>query len=93
LDNIYECLDVYTDTAEIPGIGVTTITKVVTSVNTYAGIFEFGKFYGNYSWGKITTPFRSSPKSFDINLPSVSGIGTNPIIRRKNPLKRDLYAP
>jgi hypothetical protein len=50
--------------------------------------FEFGK----YSWGRITVPFRSSPKSFDINFPAISGISTNPIIRRKNSLKTNLYS-
>ena len=93
LDNVYECLDFYTDNIEIIGIGFTTVTKVISSVNTYAGIVGFGTFYGKYSWGKIITPYRSSPKSFDVNLLSLSGISTNPIIRRKNSLKKDLYLP
>jgi len=93
LNNVYECLDFYTDNIEIIGIGFTTVTKVISSVNTYAGIVGFGTFYGKYSWGKIITPYRSSPKSFDVNLLSLSGISTNPIIRRKNSLKKDLYLP
>jgi hypothetical protein len=74
---------------------VITITNIVDDDFILVDINEIStpdKFiFGKYTWGKITTPFRSSPKSFNINLPSVSGIGTNPIIRRKNPLKRDLY--
>ena len=93
LDNVYECLHFYTDDVEIVGIGFTTVTKVISSVNTYEGIVQFDTFFGKYSWGKITTPYRSSPKSFDTNLLSSSGIGTNPIIRRKNSLKKDLYLP
>jgi hypothetical protein len=91
LDNIYECIDFYVDTVNIIGIGVTFITKVISPVNTYEGINEFGSFYGKYSWGKITSPFRSSPKEFNINPLSLSEISANPIIRRKFPLKNDLY--
>jgi hypothetical protein len=76
---------------------VITITNIVDDDFILVDINEISipdKFiFGKYNWGKITTPFRSSPKSFSINLPSVSGIGTNPIIRRKNPLKRNLYLP
>jgi len=88
LDNIYECVDFYTDVVEISGIGFTSVTKVVCPVNSYSGIDEFGEFYGKYSWGKISVPFRGTPKSFSI---SQSSINTNPIVRRKNPLKRDSY--
>jgi hypothetical protein len=93
LDNIYECLDFYIDTKDIIGVGVTTVTSVICPVNTYDGISEFGNFYGKYSWGKLVVPFRASPKSFNINLPALSGIGTNPIIRRKNSLKTKSYLP
>ena len=93
LDNIYECLDFSIDSVNIIGIGVTNIVRVITQVNSYDGISGFGTFYGKYSWGKITVPFRSSPKSFEINFSATSGIGTNPIIRRKNSLKTNLYLP
>jgi hypothetical protein len=93
LDNIYECLDFSIDSINIIGIGITNITRIVTQVNNYDGISGFGTFYGKYSWGRITVPFRSSPKSFDTNLPPISEIETNPIIRRKNSLKTSLYLP
>jgi hypothetical protein len=93
LDNIYECLDFYTDTKNVVGVGFALVTSIICPVNTYDGISEFGKFYGKYSWGKLTIPFRSSPKSFNINIPALSGIGTNPIIRRKNSLRTKSYLP
>ena len=93
LDNIYECFDFSIDSVDIIGIGVTNVTRVITQVNSYDGISGFGTFYGKYSWGRITVPFRSSPKSFDINFPATLGISTNPIIRRKNSLKTNLYLP
>jgi hypothetical protein len=93
LDNIYECLDFNIDSINIVGIGVTNITRIVVQVNNYDGISGFGTFYGKYSWGRITVPFRSSPKFFDINFSPISEIETNPIIRRKNSLKTSLYLP
>jgi hypothetical protein len=65
----------------------------VASVNNYDGINEFGTILGTYSWGKITTPFRKNPKEFIINTPAITGLSTYPLIRRKNPLRYDLYLP
>lgn len=95
LDNIYECIDFYSDEIDVIGIGVTNVTKVVVSVNSYSGIVGFGsdKIYGKYSWGKITAPFRSSPIDFNIYVPASSGISSYPIVRRKNPLRFDTYLP
>jgi hypothetical protein len=91
LDNIYECIHFYVDTVNIVGVGVTFVTKVISPVNTYGGINQFGEFSGKYSWGKIISPFRSSPKTFNINPSSLSEIKANPIIRRKKSLKNNLY--
>jgi hypothetical protein len=95
LDNIYECIDFYNDEIDVIGVGVTNVTKVVVSVNSYDGIVGFGsdKIYGRYSWGKITAPFRSSPIDFNIDIPEISEISSYPIIRRKNSLRFDTYLP
>jgi hypothetical protein len=93
IDNIYECIDHYVESKNVIGVGITDVTKVVASVNNYDGINEFGTILGTYSWGKITTPFRKNPKEFIINTPAITGLSTYPLIRRKNPLRYDLYLP
>jgi hypothetical protein len=95
LDNIYECIDFYSDEIDVIGVGITNVTKVVVSVNSYSGIVGFGsdKIFGKYSWGKITAPFRSSPIDFDIDIPEISQISSYPIVRRKNSLRFDTYLP
>jgi hypothetical protein len=95
LNNIYECIDFYNDEINVVGVGVTNVTKVVVSVDSYGGIVGFGsdKIYGRYSWGKITAPFRSSPIDFNIDIPEISEISSYPIVRRKNPLRFDTYLP
>jgi hypothetical protein len=95
LDNIYECIDFYGDEIDVIGVGVTNVTKVVVSVNSYDGIVGFGsdKIYGRYSWGKITASFRSSPIDFNIDIPEISEISSYPIVRRKNSLRFDTYLP
>jgi hypothetical protein len=93
LNNIYECLDFSIEQSDVIGVGITDVTRVVVSVDSYSGINEFGndKIYGKYSWGKISVPFRSNSKNFNINIPT--NISFNPIIRRKNRLRNDLYLP
>ena len=73
---------------------IITVLNVNGLIITVNGISIRDKFiFGKYSWGRFDAPFRASPKSFNINTPAVIGIGTNPIIRRKNPLKPDSYLP
>jgi hypothetical protein len=94
IDNIYECIDYYQDNTNIVGIGNTNITKVIARVDGYDGVgFGTERIYGKYSWGRISAPFRQFPKEFIINIPAISGISSYPIIRRKTPLRNDLYLP
>ena len=97
----YEINDTITISgSDVGGVDIVDdIIITVVSINdliiiTVDGISGRDKFiFGKYSWGKFDVPFRASPKSFSINNPAVIGIGTNPIIRRKNPLRTDLYLP
>jgi tetrahydromethanopterin S-methyltransferase subunit F len=97
IDNIYECIDYSIETVTIPGIGVTDITRVITSVDGYDGltqdIFDERKVYGKFSWGKINVPFRRTPKDFTIDTSENLNIESYPIIRRKNSLRYDSYLP
>ena len=97
----FECVDWYTKQAVIPPgisglastVGIaTTVTSVVVKIlnSPPSNIVGFGTtaFYGNYTWGKIDLPVRVGPIEFLAKHGTKqSGITTNPIIRRKNPLK------
>ena len=98
----FECTHWYTKQAIIPpglastvGIATTVTTVVVKVLNSPpSNIVGFGTtaFYGNYTWGKINMPVRISPSTFlSQHGTRQSGIGTNPIIRRKNSLKYSGY--
>jgi hypothetical protein len=93
LNNIYECLDFTIEESDVVGVGITNVTRIVVSVDSYNGISEFGsnKIYGKYSWGKISVPFRSNPQDFNINIQT--NISSNPLIRRTNKLRTDSYLP
>jgi hypothetical protein len=97
----FECTHWYTKQAVIPPgisglastVGIaTTVTTVVVKLlnNPPSNIVGFGTtaFYGKYTWGKINMPVRVSPAEFLAQHGTKqSGIGTNPVIRRKNSLK------
>jgi len=100
-DMIVECIDWYTKQSVVPaginGLGTTvgfgtTVTTVVVSfesagTNNVVGLATTA-FYGEYSFGKLGLPVRVKQKSFPtVHGTSLAGVSTNPIIRRKNPLK------
>jgi hypothetical protein len=88
LDNTYEVFSTRSIQKFIPSVGLTTVTRVtakVSSLNGFVGIATTS-YYGNYSWGKINIPVRISPVGFNTTTTRYSGISTNPIIRRRNPL-------
>jgi hypothetical protein len=104
-DMVYECISVSTKQAVIPaginGLGTTvgfgtTVSTVVVALqsagsNNVVGLATTA-FYGTYSFGKIGLPVRTKRKEFAAtNGTSQSGIATNPIIRRKNPIKYKGY--
>ena len=100
-DMTFECTHWYTKSAIIPpgisglastvGIATTVTTVVVKVLNSpLSGIVGFATtaFYGHYTWGKINMPVRIGPGTFSAQHDTrQSGISTNPIIKRKNPLK------
>ena len=100
-DMMYECIDYYTKQSIIPaGIsGITTTVGISTSVTTVIVALQSAgtnnvvglgttAYYGEYTWGKIGLPVRTTNQVWNSNHGSSQvGILTNPIIRRKNPLK------
>ena len=96
LDNVYEVYSTSQINRSIPSVGISTVIRVVTSVSRYNGLntvvgIASTAYYGAYSWGKILFSNRSTPKQFTVKTNRFSGISTNPIVRRKNPLAFDNY--
>ncbi len=86
LDNIYSVAKVSIAQTSVPGVGITNVSRVVVSVQSYNGLTGVGysNFFGNYSWGLINNIVRRNPKSFTVNKNQIS---TSPLIIRSNPLK------
>jgi hypothetical protein len=89
IDNVYQVYDYSIGLKNIPGIGVTYVNTILTKVSNLDGIDEsFGEYFGDYSWGKIISLRRRSPKEFK-SYPV--GITSSTIVRRYNPLKYSNY--
>lgn len=88
IDNLYKAISVSIGQTSVPGVGITNVTKVTVSISNYTNLsgFGFSSFYGEYSWGRILTPIRNSPKEF-ISYANIGGISTSPIVQRYNRLK------
>ena len=89
LDNIYSVAKVSTAQTSVPGVGITYVSRVTVSVQSYNGLSGIGysQFFGNYSWGRISNIIRKNPQSFIANINGYSGISTSPSIIRSKPLK------
>jgi len=88
IDNIYQATSVSIAQTSVPGIGVTYVAQVTVSVINYNNLsgLGFSSFYGEYSWGRISTPSRKNPQQFT-TYANTGGISTSPIIQRYNRLK------
>jgi len=89
IDNVYEVAAVSIAQTDAVGIGLTYVAQVTVSVSDYNGLSGIGysSFFGEYSWGRIESGSRSTPKSFTLSNNGLVGISTAPIVRRVNPLK------
>ena len=71
------------------------VTTLVTDLQNIQNelLFTTSSYFGDYSWGKVSTSNRINPKSFETyHENSISGITTSPVLRRVNPLKFKNYA-
>jgi hypothetical protein len=93
LDNIYQAVAVSIAQTAVPGIGITYVTKVTVSVQNYNGLSGIGysRYFGNYSWGRLSDLTRENPSNFEIYNNGVTGISTSPVVRRLNKLKYSNY--
>lgn len=88
IDNIYQVSAVSIAQTAVAGVGITYIAQVTVSVSGYNGLsgLGFSAFYGEYSWGRISTPIRKDPQEF-VTYANIGGISTSPVIQRFNRLK------
>lgn len=93
LDNVYQVVTTNIVTGQVPGIGNTSVLKVIVKVNNNTGIGDTSNLYlGDYSWGLVTVPSSGVTTEFNVNTSNgVVGINTTPIIRRVNQLRSDSY--
>ena len=90
LDNVYQVAAVSVAQTSVPGVGLTNVSRVTVSVLNYNGLTGIGysNFYGEFSWGKISTPTRKIPMNFNsYNTNGVVGLSTGAVIQRTNPLR------
>ena len=89
IDNVYEVASVSIGQTDVPGVGSTSVAKVTVSLDDYNGLSGLGysSFYGEYSWGRLSSPTRKNPKEFDVYNNGIIGINTSAIVIRKNRLR------
>ena len=93
IDNIYKAVAVSIAQTDVPGIGLTYVSQVTVSLSDYNNISGtgFSSFYGEYSWGKISSLNRTNPKSFVNYNNGLVGISSSPTVQRLLPLKHQDY--
>ena len=95
LDNVYEVASVSIAQTSVPGIALTYVTRVTTSISNYNSLSGIGysSFFGNFSWGRILLGNRTDPKPFNAYTKNGStGIVTSSILSRVAPLKYVNYS-
>jgi len=94
LDGIYQVASVPIAQTSAPGVGVTYVAKVTTSISNYNGLLGIGysSFFGDYSWGKIILTSRNEEISYNSYTNNgYSGISSGTIVKRTSPLKYSKY--
>jgi len=89
LDNIYKAVAVSIAQTAVPGIGLTYVAKVTISLTSYNNLtgLGFSSFYGEYSWGRLSTMNRVYPKAFTNYINGIAGVSSSPTVQRLLPLK------
>jgi len=89
LDNIYKAVAVSIGQTAVPGIGLTYVAQVTVSLTSYNSLtgLGFSSFYGEYTWGRLSTLSRTFPKSFTNYKNGFAGVSSSPTVQRLLPLK------
>jgi hypothetical protein len=65
-----------------------TFDSSTGSLITYAGSISTSRYFGEFSWGKITVPTRTTSNTFNFyGTNGVTGLTTSAMVIRSNPLK------
>jgi len=65
-----------------------TFDSSTGSLITYAGAISTSRYFGEFSWGKITVPTRTTSNTFNFyGTNGVTGLTTSAMVIRSNPLK------
>lgn len=95
IDNVYQVAHYSQVSSNIPGVGSTSVIRIVVNVSDYNGLVGVATtaYYGEYSWGRIDVPSRSTtPYSYSVGLSEgLIGLSTSPIIIRNTSLKSSGY--
>jgi hypothetical protein len=89
IDNIYQASSVSIAQTSVIGVGITYVTRVVSSLQNHNGLIGISSsnFFGEYSWGRVSLISRSKNISYNsYTLNGVSGLTTGTILKRTNPL-------
>ena len=92
-DAVYQVESVSSQSLNVPGVGTTTVTQIITNVGSYTGPISFGSTVsGQYSWGKIEFDSRSGIETFNAyTLNGYTGLSTSALLNRVAPLRSDDY--
>jgi len=90
LDGVYEVSSVSIAQTSCPGVGLTYVARVITSISDYNSLTGIGysAFFGEFSWGRIDLGSRIIPQTFNSYTKNgLGGITTSTILNRVSPLK------
>jgi len=98
LDNVYQVASATLFT-NFNGYGYeitspVNVVRVAVSVSDYNSLTGIGsdKYFGNFSWGLISTNSAGIQTSFDVGVENgVVGLNSSPTVKRFNPLKSNTY--
>jgi hypothetical protein len=72
--------------------GIITFDNQPGITTSYSGTIGASNYYGNFSWGKITMPYRAKDNNYNaIVTDGIGGISSSSIVRRYEPLRYTSY--
>ena len=97
VDGVYEVAAVSVAQTSAPGIALTYVARVTTSVSSWNSLTGVGisELFGNFSWGRITLGARSGVAATSFNAYTqngFTGLSTSAVVSRVAPLKYKNYS-
>ena len=97
VDGVYEVAAVSVAQTSTPGIALTYVARVTTSVSSWNSLTGVGisELFGNFSWGRITLGSRPGAAATSFNAYTqngFTGLSTSAVVSRVAPLKYKNYS-